>query len=300
MTTIKPAEHAHHGIVVGVTGQEESSAALRWAAEEARRTGQRVTLAHVVTPILPPPPPSVLITSGESQAELGRRTLAEVMLELQELCGDAFPCDSVLVEGHAASALVELSQDAELVVTGHRPRRGRGRIRVSSTAISVGAHAHCPAVTLPDAWEPAPPGDEPRWVTVGVHEAGAPDPVLEAAFQAASRRGRPLRLVHAFRYDTVYDDIIRRRVESDWEDRLVAEMMQAAEPFMKRHPDVKVDVLAVHQWPADALADLASSSDLLVVGRHGSPRGLPHRIGSIARTAIATAACPVMVVPPKA
>ena len=54
MTTIKPAEHTDHGIVVGITAHDENNAALRWASDQARRTGQRVTLAHVVTPILPP------------------------------------------------------------------------------------------------------------------------------------------------------------------------------------------------------------------------------------------------------
>ena len=101
----------------------------------------------------------------------------------------------------------------------------------------------------------------------------------------------------AWRVDSAYDDIIRRRVEADWADRIEAEMMRAAEPVMTRYPEVKVDAVALHQWPADALADLARTSDLLVVGRHGSRSWLPQRIGSIARTAIATAACPVLVVP---
>ena len=295
--TLKRAEHADHGIVVGITGQEENSASLHWASEEARRTGRRITLVHVVTPILPPPPPSAMLASASPAPDLGRRTLVEVELELADVTRGEVPCDSMLVEGHPARVLVDASKNADLVVTGHRPRHGRGRIRTSSTAISVAAHAHCPAVTLPDAWQPGPAGQAPGWVTVGVHETGAPPAVLEAAFRSASLRGAPLRLVHAWRVDSAYDDIIRRRVEADWADRIEAEMMRAAEPVMTRYPEVKVDAVALHQWPADALADLAPTSDLLVVGRHGSRSWLPQRIGSIARTAIATAACPVLVVP---
>ena len=52
-----------------------------------------------------------------------------------------------------------------------------------------------------------------------------------------------------------------------------------------------------HQWPPDALADLAASSALLVVGRHGHHPLMPPRLGSVARTALHRAPCPVMVVP---
>jgi nucleotide-binding universal stress UspA family protein len=60
---------------------------------------------------------------------------------------------------------------------------------------------------------------------------------------------------------------------------------------------VHLVVRAVHEWPTDALADLASTSRLLVVGRHHQHPLVPKRLGSVARAAIRTASCPVMVVP---
>jgi nucleotide-binding universal stress UspA family protein len=57
-----------------------------------------------------------------------------------------------------------------------------------------------------------------------------------------------------------------------------------------------VDVQVLHQWPAEALDQLAETSSLLVVGRHETTMPWP-RIGSIARAAITRSACPVMVVP---
>ena len=283
-----------HGLVVGVTGPQENTAALRWAADEAERRGTVVTLVHVVNPVLPPPPPSVML-APEPVHDLGRRALSQVSHEFADLCDGRVPHTTLLEHGHAAGKLVDLSEDADLVVVAHRTRTSR-RIHTFSTAISVAAHAHCPVVAVPEGWEPAP-GGEPGWVTVGVHEHGTPDAVLELAFDEARRVGAPLRLVHGWRMDTAYDDIINRRVDPHWADRVEAQMRHAVEPVAAQYPEVKVEVTVLHQWPADAVAELAPGSRLVVVGRHGRQRLLPNRIGSVARTVMATAACPVVVVP---
>jgi nucleotide-binding universal stress UspA family protein len=140
-------------------------------------------------------------------------------------------------------------------------------------------------------------GDGQDWVTVGVHEDGVPEAVLRAGFEEASSRHSPLRVVHAWRLDTGYDDIIVRRVDGEWERRLESELRSAVEPVLARYPDVKVEVEVRHQWPAEALVEFAAGSALLVVGRHGHRPALPQRLGSITRSAVQNATCPVMVVP---
>ncbi len=283
-----------HGILVGVTGGGQDTAGLTWAAEHARHLGAHVTLVHAYGHLLPPPPPSVLRTTEPLADTASYLLLAAIQTYLHLAPAGAEKPESVLDEGRPGRALVELSGEAELVVLTHRSH-GR-RIVTGSTAVQVAAHAHCPVVAVPDAWAP---GDRHvrGWVTVGVHELGAPSAVLEAAVREAVAADAPLRLVHAWHLDTVYDDIVSARIDPGWQHRVEDSMRAAAAPLLAEHPGLEVDVQALHEWPADALESLAASSRLLVVGRHSHHAPAPERLGSVARTAIRTSTCPVMVVP---
>ena len=285
-----------HGILVGVSGPEENTAALRWAAEASAATGAAVTLVHVLNPVVPPPPPSILMTT-EPLRDAGKHLLRDAVAEYEAIADGT--CSSVLEEGHAASILAQLSSEADLVVLGHRHLSSVRRLITWSTTTPVAAHARCPVVAVPTPG-PSEAGladDGITWVTVGVHETGTPQTVLEAAFHAAATYGHRLRLVHAWRMDPVYDDMIVARIGEDWRERVAEEIREATEPLTAKYPDVAVEVRVEHQWAADALADLAASSALLVVGRHGHHPPLPDRLGSVARTVLHRAPCPVMVVP---
>jgi len=287
-----------YGIVVGVTGPGENTSALAWAAREAGRSGRSLTLVHAARTTLPPPPPSVLV-AHEPVVEVGRRILRAVASEFGNLTGGEIAFEEVLETGDPARVLMDLSGSADLVVVAHR-RSGIRRLVTMSTTMSVAAHADCSVVSVPAAWnvvDDGSAGEGHDWVTVGVHEDGVPEAVLRAAFEAASSRQAALRVVHAWRLDAGYDDIVMRRIDADWEHRLEGELRSAVEPLLARHPDVKVEVEVRHQWPAEALVEFASSSALLVVGRHGHRPTLPQRLGSITRSAVQNAACPVMVVP---
>ncbi|GAA1915290.1 universal stress protein [Nocardioides marmoribigeumensis] len=281
-----------HGIVVGVTGKGQDTAALRWAGERAARTGERVTLAHAYGHVLPPPPPSVLVAD---------EPLAEAASYLLHGCVEAYlhvapegvdKPEAVLDDGRPGQMLVDLSRDADLVVVSHRDRSHR--IHTGSTTTAVATHAHCPVVAVPEGWSPDHTGE---WVTVGVHEGGAPQQVLETAAAEASSTGAPLRLVHGWHLDSVYDDLISARIDPEWDTRLEHDLLAAARPVLEQHPGLPIEVQALHEWPADALSRLAATSRLLVVGRHTHHTPLPHRLGSVARTAIRTSTCPVLVVP---
>lgn len=288
-----------HGILVGVSSPDENPAAMRWAARHSALTGTPVTLVHVLNSVVPPPPPSILMAS-ESLLDAGRHLLKDAVAQYEAIGGE---CDSVLREGHAASVLTQLSADADVVVLGHRHLSSARRIITWSTSTATAAHARCPVVAVPTP-EQAPEQDpdatsseQIRWVTVGVHEQGTPSSVLRAGFEAASTYGYRLRLVHAWRLDPVYDDMIVARVGDDWRENMAEQIRLAAEPLSEKYPEVGVEVRVEHQWAPDALADLAASSALLVVGRHSHRPLFPDRIGSVARTALHRATCPVMVVP---
>ena len=283
-----------HGVVVGVTGTGQDTAALQWAARRAHLTGSRVTLVHAYGHVLPPPPPSVALTA-EPMAEAAAYLIGGCVERYLHLAPEDVDKPETLVDpGRPAHVLTELSREADLVVLSHHDPSHR--IHTGSTTNVVAAHAQCSTVAVPASWSPAERPDA-QWVTVGVHETGTPDAVLEAAAREAELAGAPMRLVHGWRLDTVYDDIISARIDPEWRERSEQAMARAAQTLLTRHPGLRIEVRAVHEWPADALASLAHTSRLLVVGRHEHRRPMPRRLGSVARTAIRTSSCPVMVVP---
>ena len=288
---------SRHGIVVGVTGGGQDVAAMGWAAARAAASGSRVTLAHAYGHVLPPPPPSVLL-APEPLTESASFLLHASVETYQHLVpAQAEKPEALLDAGRPRSFLVELSKEAELVVLTHRTHRHR--IVTGSTAASVAARARCPVVSVPEHWSPGhgAPGHEGGWVTVGIHEDGEPGAVLDAAVHEAMTAGAPLRLVHAWRLDSVYDDVIATRIDPEWRARVEERMLRSVAEVVAAHPGLRVEVQAVHEWPADALESLASSSRLLVVGRHAHHASTPPRLGSVARALLRASGCPVMVVP---
>ncbi len=285
---------SRHGILVGVTGTGQDVAALSWAAERAARDGTRVTLVHAYGHVLPPPPPSVLLALEPMTEAASYLMTGCVETYLHLAPGGTEKPETILDDGRPAHVLEELSKDADLVVLTHRDRGHR--VLTGSTTTTVATHAHCPTIAVPDGWNPAS-AREARWVTVGVHELGAPTPVLRAAVDEAVLAGAPLRLVHGWHLDSVYDDIISARIDPGWRTDIEDSLRAAVEPLLVDHPELEVEAQAVHEWPVEALVERAATSRLLVVGRHAHHTARPERLGSVARTAIRGSTCPVMVVP---
>jgi nucleotide-binding universal stress UspA family protein len=280
-------------VVVGVTGRGRETSALRFAAEHARREGARIVLVHVGRVSLPTVP-GLVITPAEA-IEVAARIVTEVAEELEELVGGPVAHDTVAVTGVPAQVLVELSRDARLVVVQHRSSTGLERLFVGSTSNGAAARCHCPLVSVPAGWKPDPGGAGE--VVAGVHEAGVPRQVLEAAFTWADRTGAPLRVVHAWRLDAAYDDIITHRVDAEWREKQKRLLAAAVADHRDAWPTVPVEVEVRHQWPADVLVDDSRNASLVVIGRRGARGWIPEHLGSLARAVLRSSLCPVMVVP---
>ena len=280
-------------IVVGVTGINRETAAMQFAAECARRVGAEVVLAHAFHAVMPPPPPSVLMTYAEA-ADVAEIIVKSVAEEFQELTQGSVPSRTVTGSGPPAQVLAELSQDARLVVVQHRTSRWLGRLFVGSTVTGVAAHSACPVVSVPLDWHPSA---EPGEVVVGVHESGEPLTVVHTAFDWAAETGASVRVVHAWRLDPAYDDIITQRVAAEWREEHLRLMADRLAPVVEDYPDVHYELEVRHQWPAEALVDDTEVASMVVVGRHAR-RGRPtEHLGSVARTALREAKGPIMVVP---
>lgn len=276
-------------VLVGVTGAHENTDALQYAIGEARAQGRGITLVHAVHPILPPPPPSLLITD-DTWLEVGDSVVGEVRHELETLLGDdSTPVATVVMAGTPGAVFSELSKDAVMVVLQHQDLSQLHRLVTGSTVASVATHAHSPVVSVPSS-----PPDRASMgaVVVGVRADGGPREVLEAAFAEAAARSSPLRVVHGWRVPVAYDDLRAR-----WSAQDDVSIQAALTGLRERYPDIDVRVDVQNDWPPDVLVRTAAASDLLVVGRHNGLSMLPPRLGSLARTVVSHAACPVMVVP---
>lgn len=285
----------HGAVVVGVTGPGRETAALRFAAAVALREDAEVVLAHAFTTALPASPPSVLLTYAEA-SDVAQWIGKGVREELEQLTHGTVRSRTLVVAGPPARVLADLGRGAHCVVVQHRQRHLLDRVFVGSTANGTAAHCACPVISVPEGWE-EPAAEEPLGdVVVGVHEGGVPRQALDAAFDWAAATGARLRVVHAWRLDPSYDDIITPRVADEWRERQVRDLTTALQGLREQHADVPVEIEVHHHWPTEVLVEASDDASMVVVGRHAHGWA-GERLGSVARTVLREARGPVMVVP---
>lgn len=139
-----------HGVVVGVDGSEHSLKAVAFAAAEADRDGQELTVLHAYNA----PEPST--DAGLAPAELRRLINDQERLILSETIAGlsvSYPDLPVkkVSEPHKepVRALVEASVNARLLVLGSRGRGGFSRMLLGSTVHGVLTHMACPTIVIP-------------------------------------------------------------------------------------------------------------------------------------------------------
>lgn len=128
-------------IVVGVDGSVTAADALRWAVQEAALREATVEVWHAwYVPFMSPgaPPPD------ERPLEVAGRAVLD-----DAVAPYGGTVTTRLVRGVAASALLDASRDADLLVLGARGTGGFAGLRVGSVSEYVVAHASCPVVVVP-------------------------------------------------------------------------------------------------------------------------------------------------------
>lgn len=137
-------------IVVGIDGSDASKQALRWAIEEARVHGARVTALYAWEPPAPVPEvgpmPAIDLVDfvGEFRGAAEKRA-ADMVEEV--VGGDtSVTVEPVAVEGSPAEALIDASRNADLVVVGSRGHGGFTSLLLGSVSHQVAQHAECPVV----------------------------------------------------------------------------------------------------------------------------------------------------------
>ncbi|WP_118915275.1 universal stress protein [Mycobacterium shigaense] len=287
-----------HGVVVGVDGSSASNFAVCWAAHEAAMRSIPLTLVHMVNTAVPVWPQMPLtVDAAVWQEDDGQRVLYEAIKIAEDAARSARSIDVIsdLRRSPPVPTLIELSDEAEMVVVGSSGRGAVARALVGSVSSGVVRGARCPVAVIHDE-DPAKPYSIEAPVLVGIDGTPASELATAVAFDEASRRGVELTALHAWS-----DTALFELPELDWPavkaeaERSLAERLAG---WTERYPDVMVRRTVVCDRPARVLMELAESSQLVVVGSHGRGGMVGTVLGSVSNAVVHAVRTPVIVARP--
>jgi len=135
------------GVVVGVDGSKESTQAVAFAAAEADREGEELTVLYAIS--APDPVTDAGLTPGslaEFMVEEERVVLSETVAGLRENYPDLVVHQVLDTDRGPVDALVDAAAGARTLVVGSRGRGGIKRLLLGSTAHGVLKHLPCPTI----------------------------------------------------------------------------------------------------------------------------------------------------------
>jgi nucleotide-binding universal stress UspA family protein len=288
----------HLGIVVGVDGTPSSARAVEWAAREAARRASPLTLVYVVPTVAPSgwlDAPMDEDYWGERE-ERGRKLLDEAFAEVGKILGGkaSVQVRTTMVHDEPVPALTNLSKEADLVVAGCRGLGALPGILLGSVTRGLIHHAHCPVAVIHDE-DPSTARPDKAPVVVGVDGSAASLSAVEIAFDAASRRGVDLVVVHTFSDDDTLMDPM------DWHEleNMGAEVLsERLAGYQERYPDVNVRRVLKRSSPAKSIVEQSKAAQLVVVGSHGRGGFAGMLLGSVSTSVAHAARVPVIVARP--
>lgn len=249
----------------------ESSVALAWALDRAKRSGDAVRLVTVVEE-----------EAGSMGAEYGRevtRGAAERMSEVARTVHAAAPdarLDIEIVHGPVAWALARAVTDGDLLVVGTPVGAVRDEAAprvLGSRSVQIAAAARCTVAVVPPLL-----GDERHGVVVGVETPADVPALLDLGIREARLLGEPLLLVHCAPRDDTAADGVLAAVEH---------------ALRERSDDVEISARRLFRSPVDGLVELARHASLLVMGRSRAPELNP--LGTTCHRVLSQAPAPVLI-----
>jgi nucleotide-binding universal stress UspA family protein len=283
-----PREHGT--VVVGADGSDRGYAGVRYAAAEAARLDATLDIIHV-SPGYLPVGPLLVIPDGSLQSHAAG-VLERSAREATATAPDVEVATHEL-HGHRVDSIVRFADGAAVLVLGARHLTLADRILTGATVAGVVSRATCPTVVVPSTWEP----DTPRQrVVVGFKAPRHATELLAAGFALADELDAELEILHVWKLQGVYDDMIASSVEEEQHSsRELALIEPLLADFRSAYPRVKAYVRVVHRRPAAALVGASARADRLIVAKPAHGARL-HHLGGTARALLRDAQCPIEVV----
>jgi nucleotide-binding universal stress UspA family protein len=281
-----------HAVLVGIS-PDGYSAALAFAAAEARRTQRPLHLLHIV----PARSGDAYVGVYGGMLDLAKATLDEALAEAEARAGDDVTVTSELVDhGWVVDDLARHTDGASLLVLQHRALGRAHRFFTGSVVLGVAGRAHVPVVSVPEDWTAE--GRATRVVTAAVQDAVEAPALLRAGLEEAAARGAKLVVLHAWWLASGYDVAVVDDADRDeYSAQFRTELEKVLAPVRDDFPGLDPEVLVRHAPPVEAVLDAAEQSDLLVLGRRHHLLPIGSHLGPVARSSLGHATCPVLITP---
>lgn len=281
-------------IVVGVDGSAHNKSAIAWAVAEAERSGRTLELASASDEYVRQVPmftTNVRPTDYEGHASRTLRNLeAHIEVEHRDVT-----VETLVKSTDPAGLLIELADNAAMVVLGKRGLGAFERVVVGSTSIGVAGRAACPTVIVPDGWEQRLAAERPLLLAINI-EKHTDHAAVRFAFERAHALGVPL--LAMFAWQTHPAVVVTPDDRKAWGKAAIDGLEKAIAPMRTKFPDVDVDVFQCHDQAAFAILEKGVHAQLVVLGRHtGSHRAGGFTFGSVVRATLHYTTTPVAVVP---
>jgi nucleotide-binding universal stress UspA family protein len=276
-------------VVVGVDGSPQSDDAVAWAVGYAVQTNHPLLIVHAIGPLGPAERLGDATEARHERRILARRR-TDAALALAWRSAPGLEMATLTPVGDPRDVLVELADQASIVVVGTRGHGAVTSLLLGSVSVAVATHARSRVAVVRPRQQPV------GGITVGLACDGSDVAALELAAELASVDGCALDVVHAWHTDGTSVDLVVDCARQDAEGHQRA-MAEALSGLAEKYPDVQINRHLPEEWPVPALVERSRSARTVVVGSRGrtSTIGL---IGSVSRAVVEHAHSTVLVVRP--
>jgi nucleotide-binding universal stress UspA family protein len=289
-------------ILCPVDFSEFSRHAIDYAAGIAHRCGARITALHVLRPIstfLPPAGEGLYPPIVFSQQDL--QQFDEDLAAFARASGDV-SVQTQVVQGSVVGEIVRIAAalPADLLVVGTHGRSGFNRLMLGSTTEKLLRKAPCPVLTVPARTPDAAPIGAPfTRVLCAVDFSPASLRALALAESLAGEAAARLCVMHVLEPVSVFEPVAAGAGAPAVSADLRRDARHRLETFIGKDTRAFTDVVEVvvaGKSYQEILREAGErQSDLIVIGTHGGPLGLP-AFGSTTNHVVREAACPVLTV----
>lgn len=280
-------------VIVGYDGSDDGVRALEYASGHVVARHGELVIIHAVDDTVMRSAWSVVVDES-SYKKAAIKMLTEACATARDLGVADEDIDAEIVMGHPSTAMIQLSNEADLVVVGRRSSASTDRLYVGSTGTAAATQAHCPVIMVSQEDEIVGVGGT---IGLAVDYADPANAAIEWALAEAARVERRLRVMSIVRRPS------RRffgssEISADMQASVVEEarrrLIEIVAPLANAHPGLEVEYDVSYGDPGEALVAASANLDLLVIGLMHT--WTTRAVGGVARAVMTHARCPVALI----